>query len=76
MGRAYTTPRLDKLGVRPGARVAIVGVPDEDVRAELAERTHDLTIGQPRPDTDVVLLAADSARRLGRPVEAVPSTHA
>jgi len=23
--RTYTTPRLDKLGIRPGARVAIVG---------------------------------------------------
>lgn len=63
--RVYTTPRLDKLGVRPGARVAIVGVPDADLRVELAERTHDLTIGEPRPDTDVVLLAADSQAELG-----------
>ena len=58
--RIYTTPRLDKLGVRPGARVAIVGVPDEDLRVELATRTHDVTIGEPLPDTDIVLLAADS----------------
>lgn len=64
MERVYTTPRLDKLGVKPGARVAIVGVPDEDVRAELADRTHDLTIGLPLPETDIVLLAADSQEEL------------
>jgi hypothetical protein len=62
--RVYTTPRLDKLGVRPGARVAIVGLPDEDVRAELATRTHDLTIGDPLAGTDIVLLAADSPAEL------------
>ena len=60
MERVYTTPRLDKLGVKPGARVAIVGVPDPDLRADLAERTHDLTIGPPLEATDIVLLAADS----------------
>lgn len=63
--RVYTTPRLDKLGVKPGARVAIVGVPDQDIRDELAERTHDLTIGEPLPGTDIVLLAADSQAELG-----------
>ncbi len=60
MERTYTTPRLDKLGVKPGARVAIVGVPDPDLRVDLAARTHDVTVGQPLPETDIVLLAADS----------------
>jgi hypothetical protein len=60
MERVYTTPRLDKLGVRPGGRVAIVGVPDDDLRVELAGRTHDVTVGRPLPETDVILLAADS----------------
>jgi hypothetical protein len=64
MERVYTTPRIDKLGVKPGARVAIVGVPDPDLRAELAGRTHDVTIGEPLPETDVVLLAADSQEEL------------
>jgi DUF3052 family protein len=63
--RVYTTPRLDKLGVKPGARVAIVGVPDQDIRAELSERTHDVTIGEPLQGTDIVLLAADSHAELG-----------
>ena len=57
--RVYTTPLLDKLGIRPGMRVAILGVDDEDIRPLIADRTSDLTEGWPDPDTDVVLLAAD-----------------
>ncbi|HEY7131796.1 MAG TPA: DUF3052 family protein [Candidatus Limnocylindrales bacterium] len=65
MERVYTAPLLDKLGVRPGMRVAIVGDLDDDpeapvIRAALADRTGDLTEGEPLPDTDVVLLLADS----------------
>ena len=65
MERVYTTPLLDKLGIRPGMRVAIVGDLDEDpeaaaFRAMLADRTSDVTDGPPQPDTDVVLLVADS----------------
>jgi hypothetical protein len=64
MERVDTTPRLDKLGVRPGARVAIVGIPDEDLRVELSERTHYVTVGPPLAGTDVVLLAADTPAEL------------
>jgi hypothetical protein len=65
MERVYTAPLLDKLGIRPGMRVAIVGDLDEDpeapaIRAALADRTSDVTEGVPLPDTDVVLLLADS----------------
>lgn len=59
-----TRPLLDKLGVRPCARVAVIGVEDESFRALLAERTHDVTYGQPLPDSDVVFLAADSHEEL------------
>ena len=73
MERVYTTPLLDKLGIRPGMRVAIVGtledddeVPDGDgpFRERLAGRTGDVTIGRALPDTDVVLLAADTTAEL------------
>jgi Protein of unknown function (DUF3052) len=65
MERVYITPLLDKLGIRPGMRVAIVGDLDEDpeapvIRALLADRTSDVTHGEPQPNTDVVLLMADS----------------
>jgi hypothetical protein len=66
MERTYTTPLLDKLGVKPGARVAIVDVPDADFRALLADRTTDVTDGWPAPETDLVFLAADSTDELLR----------
>jgi hypothetical protein len=71
MERVYTSPLLDKLGIRPGMRVAIVGELDDDeemaaFRANLADRTSDLTFGRPKPDTDVVLVVADSTRELAR----------
>ena len=66
MERIYTAPLLDKLGVRPGARVAIVGDVDPDgvFRVLLADRTSDVTRGHPVPDTDLVFLAADSTAEL------------
>jgi hypothetical protein len=70
MERVYTTPLLDKLGVRPGMRVALIDIDDESVRALLADRTSDLTEGWPAPDSDVVLLGADSTDEL-EPLEAL-----
>jgi RPA family protein len=73
MERVYTTPLLDKLGVRPGMRVAIVGaledddeVPDDEgpFRVRLAGRTSDITDGRPQPDSDIVFLAADTTADL------------
>ena len=66
MERVYTGPLLDKLGVRPGSRVAIVGDvdPDGSFRALLADRTSDVTDGPPKPDSDLVFLAADSIPEL------------
>jgi hypothetical protein len=60
MERVYTTPLLDKLGIRPGMRVAIIDVDDVDIRPLIAERTTDLTEGMPDPETDVVLLGAET----------------
>ena len=69
MERVYTAPLLDKLGVRPGMRVAIVGDFDADpeaaaIRAALADRTSDVIDGPAESDTDVVLLMADSVPEL------------
>jgi hypothetical protein len=60
--KTYTTPLIDKLGVKPGMRVAIVGPvdPDGSFRELLAERTDDITAGPPLADTDLVFFAADS----------------
>ena len=64
MERVYTTPLLDKLGIRPGMRVAIIDIDDETIRPLIADRTSDITDGWPGPDTDVVLLGADSTAQL------------
>jgi hypothetical protein len=66
MERVYTTPRLDKLGVKPGMRVALVDLKDDAFEAELRDRTRDITRGEPLPDTDVVLYAADTLEALDR----------
>jgi hypothetical protein len=70
MERVYTSPLLDKLGVRHGMRVALIEIDDDEVRALLAERTSDITVGWPQPDTDVVLLGADSTEALA-PLESL-----
>ena len=66
MERVYTTPRLDKLGIRPGMRVALVGLDDDAFEAELRDRIGDVTLGEPLAGTDVVLYAADTLEALGR----------
>ena len=60
MERVYTTPLLDKLGIRPGMRVALVEIDDPDIRGQIATRTTDVTEGWPAPDTDIVLFGAES----------------
>lgn len=66
MERTYTTPLLDKLGVRPGARVALIDLADAGFRRLLAARTADVTGGPPKPGTDLIFLAADSLEELLR----------
>ena len=66
MERVYTTPRLDKLGIRPGMRVALIDLDDAAFEAEIRERTHDITTGDPLPATAVIVFAADTHEALGR----------
>ena len=70
MERVYTTPLLDKLGIRPGMRIALLDIDDAEIRPLIEERTSDITDGWPEPDTDVVLLGADSVGALA-PLEAL-----
>ncbi len=70
MERVYTTPLLDKLGLRPGMRVALIDIDDPDIRPLIADRTTELTEGWPEPETDIVLLGADSTDAL-EPLEAL-----
>ena len=62
----YTRPLIDKLGVKPGARVALIEIDDRAFRQALAERTQDVTEGEPLPETDIVFLGIDDGSGLGR----------
>ncbi|HSA55836.1 MAG TPA: hypothetical protein VLE53_09030 [Gemmatimonadaceae bacterium] len=57
---------LDKLGVKPGMRVAVIGVDDASFLEQLAARTSDVTEGRPRAGTDVIVFGAESITALAR----------
>lgn len=64
MEHVYTTALLDKLGLRPGMRVALIEIEHAEIRPLITERTSDLTEGWPARETDMVLLGADSTDAL------------
>jgi hypothetical protein len=55
---------LDKLGVKPGMRVAVIGVDDAVFRQQLRARTTDVSEGRARPQTDLIVLGAESLEAL------------
>ena len=57
---------VDKLGVKPGGRVAVLGVADAAFRRQLRERTADIAIGRPRPGSDLIFLLAERKNALRR----------
>lgn len=63
--------RLDKLGVKPGMRVAVLGVADEAIEGELAGRGAVLVADL--AGLDILFYAADSAAELARIGELVPA---
>lgn len=63
----YPRGLLDKLGVKPGSRVAVIGIDDHDFREQLRSRTGDVTEGKPKQDSDLVFvqfMAKDELKRL------------
>ena len=60
----YTAPLLDKLGVKPGARVAVINIDDQEFRRLLAERPRDISEGEPLPGSDLVFLGVDDGPEL------------
>lgn len=58
---------LDKLGVKPGQRVAVVGVGDADFHRDLAARVPEYSrqvSGESRDEYDLIFLAAESKEDL------------
>jgi hypothetical protein len=61
----YPRSRLDKLGVKPGHRVTVLGVDDPDFLAELKERGADVS-SRTRAGSDVIFVAMTSKDDLPR----------
>ena len=63
---ASARPLLDKLGVKPGANVAVVDLDDPGFMKLLRERTSDIVQGKPRTPCDIVFLGATAMHDLQR----------
>lgn len=61
--------RLDKLGVKPGMRVAILDLDDPDFAVELATRT---TLASMFSELDMLIMGADSPEQLDRLPDVIP----
>ena len=61
-----TRPLLDKLGVKPGSKVAIVDLDDAGFLSLLRERTSDIVKSRPRAPVDLVFMGARDAADLKR----------
>jgi hypothetical protein len=58
--------RMEKLGIKPDAAVALVGKFDEEFLAELRSRTKKVSDGKVGADTEWIFFAADSAKDLSQ----------
>jgi len=57
---------LDKLGVKPGMKVSLLGIDDEGFREQLAGRTDDVTDGRAARGSDIVFVKMTDAREATR----------
>jgi hypothetical protein len=64
-------PRLAKLGIKPGMRVALIGVDDPDFVAELATRTGDV-VRRAADNCDAIFLLVSHRDHLGRMAPLLP----
>lgn len=62
----YPRSRIDKLGVKAGARVAAIGLDDTGFLAELRERTGDIALGKPKQRSDLVFVLMRERAHLAR----------
>jgi hypothetical protein len=61
---ASTKPLLDKLGVKPGMRVAVIAVEDAGFLRELSERAD--VLDRPKQGTEMIFLGAECPDDMGR----------
>ncbi len=67
MEKQYSAKTLiDKLGVTPDARVALLGIADPDFLKQLRSRTGEISEGRLMKQTDTIFFAADRPKALER----------
>ena len=57
---------LDKLGVKPGQRICVLGVEDAEFLNDLAERVPEFVWEKPLSGADMILLGAENLKALAR----------
>jgi hypothetical protein len=60
----YHRSLLDKLGVKPEHRIALLGIRDGSFLKELATRATDVSVDHPRADCDLIFYAAENKKDL------------
>lgn len=64
--KVFTKPLIDKLGVKPGSRVGVLGIDDTAFRELLQARTTDISSGRLHKGCDCIFFSANSPRELER----------
>lgn len=62
--KVYAKSVIDKLGVKPDSKVAVLGIRDRDFLDQLQARTADVSIGRLRKGLDLIFFGADSRAEL------------
>jgi hypothetical protein len=58
--------RMEKLGIKPGAKVSVIGELDESFKRELEEVTSAVTHGKVAADAEWIFLCAESVKELAQ----------
>lgn len=58
--------RVEKLGIKPGQKVSVIGALEPSFRAELNEVTNATTNGKVVPDADCIFICAESLPKLSQ----------
>ena len=62
----YPRSRIDKLGVKPCSRVAVLGAFDPAFLDEVRERTPDVALAKPKTNSDLVLVFMNEKKQLAK----------
>jgi hypothetical protein len=72
----YPRSLMDKLGVKPGIRVSVLGIEDADLLRQLRERTNEVSEGKPSRESDLILRGIAAKADLARLARLRPSLKA